>query len=143
VCAANRAPGDPLEIAVHLLRHRDRAAADIETKLEQAGVGEDERRAALEALERLGYVDDARFAASRARALAERGHGDQAIRFDLQRQGVAREDAEAALATLDTERVRAEAIVAVRGTGAATARFLARRGFAEDAVEAAVARDPS
>ena len=47
-----------------------------------------ERAAAVETLERLGYVDERRFAASRAAALAARGYGDEAIRFDLEREGV-------------------------------------------------------
>ncbi len=130
----------PLDVAVRALRHRDRAAADIEARLERAGVGEDERREALASLQRLGYVDDERFAETRARALAERGHGDQAIRLDLERQGVAADVAGRAVAALEPERTRAEAIVARRGAGPATARHLARKGFGEDAVEAAVAR---
>jgi regulatory protein len=135
-------PGDALGLAVRALRHRDRAAADVGARLERAGVGEDDRRETLDALQRLGYVDDARFARSRARALAARGNGDRAIRFDLERQGVASDDAEAALAELEPERSRAEAIVARRGRGPATARYLARKGFGEDALEAAVAHDP-
>jgi len=136
------APSEALGVAVRALQHRDRAAADVDARLERAGVGEDERRETLDALQRLGYVDDARFAASRAQALAARGHGDRAIRFDLQRQGVTSEDAEAAVAKLEPERARAEAIAARRGPGPATARYLARRGFGEDALEAAVAHDP-
>jgi regulatory protein len=134
--------GDALDLAVRALRHRDRAAADVDARLEQAGVDEDERRETLDALQRLGYVDDERFAAARARTLAARGQGDEAIRFDLRRQGVGEEEAEAALGTLEAERTRAETIVAARGRGPATARFLARRGFGPEAVEAAVAPDP-
>ncbi len=131
----------PLDVAVRGLRHRDRAAADVDARLERAGVGAEERRETLASLERLGYVDDERFAATRASALAERGHGDQAIRFDLERQGVAADVCDAAVAALDPELTRAETIVARRGPGPATARYLARRGFGEAAVEAAVARD--
>lgn len=132
----------PLDLAVRALRHRDRSAADVDARLEQAGVGDEERRATLEALRRLGYLDDARFAAARARALAERGQGDRAIRADLERQGVGPDDCEAALALLEPEHARAELVVARRGAGPATARYLARKGFGEDAVEASVARDP-
>lgn len=139
---AEPGPGDALSVAVRSLQHRDRAAADVEARLERAGVREDERRETLAALQRLGYVDDARFAASRAKALAARGHGDRAIRFDLQRQGVTSEDVEAAVAELEPERSRAEAIAARRGGGPATARYLAHRGFGEDALEAVVAHDP-
>jgi SOS response regulatory protein OraA/RecX len=92
-------------------------------------------------LQRAGLVDDSRFAQSRAEALAERGKGDTAIRFDLRRQGVAEEEIDTAVASLEPERARAERVIARRGGGVATARLLARRGFDEDAVEAAVARD--
>jgi regulatory protein len=142
VSRATQGRSDAFELAVRGLRHRDRTAADVDARLAQAGIDEDERRVTVEQLQRLGYVDDARFAASRARALAERGQGDEAIRFDLRRQGVGEEDAEAALGALEGERTRAEAIVAARGRSPATARFLARRGFAQEAVEAAVAPDP-
>lgn len=133
---------DPLDVAVRALRHRDRAAADVEARLERAGVGEDERRATIESLQRLGYVDDARFAETRAGALAGRDQGDEAIRFDLERQGIGPDEVEQALASLTPERERAEAIVASRGGGAGTARYLARKGFGEDAVAVAVAREP-
>jgi SOS response regulatory protein OraA/RecX len=86
-------------------------------------------------------VNDGRFAVSRAQALAERGKGNAAIRFDLQQQGVAAEEIEAALGTLEPERDRAERVVSRRGGGVATAKLLARRGFDEDAVQAAVAQD--
>jgi len=84
---------------------------------------------------------DGRFAVSRAQALAERGKGNAAIRFDLQQQGLAGEEIEAALGTLEPERERAERVIARRGGGVATAKLLARRGFEEDAVEAAVAHE--
>jgi hypothetical protein len=44
---------------------------------------------------------------------------------------------EAALERLEPDRGRAERVVAERGGGVRTARLLARRGFGEDAVEAA------
>jgi SOS response regulatory protein OraA/RecX len=133
---------DPLDVAVRALRHRDRASADVDARLEQAGVGEEQRRATLESLQRLGYVDDARFAETRARALAGREQGDEAIRFDLERQGVGADEIEEALSSLTPERERAEAVVTARGGGAATARYLARKGFGEDAIAVAVAREP-
>jgi regulatory protein len=133
---------DPLDIAVSALQHRDRASADVDARLERAGIGEEERRATIESLERLGYIDDTRFAETRARALAGREQGDQAIRFDLERQGVGADELEQALASLTPERERAEAIVAARGGGATTARYLARKGFGEDGIAVAVAQEP-
>lgn len=133
---------NPLDVAVRALRHRDRTSSDVDARLERAGVGEEERRATIESLQRLGYVDDARFAETRARALAGREQGDEAIRFDLERQGVGADEVEQAIAALTPERERAAAIVAARGGGPATARYLARKGFGEDALAVAVAREP-
>ena len=134
-------PQSAVETALRALRARDRSAAELDKRLSARGAGPEARRAALELLERVGYVDDERFAHTRADALAARGSGDALIRHDLEQRGVAAETIDAALAGLEPERVRAERIVAKRGPGARTARHLAARGFDEDAVAAAVARD--
>ncbi len=132
-------PRTAVETALRALRVRDRSAAELDSRLERRGVGEPERLETLETLSRLGYVDDGRFAAFRAAALAERGCGDAMIRDDLERRGVAVDAIDPVLAGLVPERGRAERIVASRGRSAKTARFLAARGFAEDAIETAVA----
>jgi SOS response regulatory protein OraA/RecX len=129
---------EALGTAVSALRRRDYSARGLDDRLERAGVEERERRAALGTLSRAGLVDDGRFARSRAAALAERGYGDEAIRWDLELQGVEEEAAERALAALASERERAAAIAERRGRSAATAAFLARRGFGEDSVETAL-----
>ncbi|MFL5955672.1 MAG: regulatory protein RecX [Gaiellaceae bacterium] len=136
--AGAEAQPSPLELAARALRHRDRSRHELEERLARAGVDEDARADALETLERVGYVDDARFAEARARALADRGYGDKWIRHELRRHGVAGETAEAAIAALTPEGERAAAVVARFGPGAKTAARLARKGFGEDAVEAAV-----
>ena len=127
--------------ALRALRHRDLAAAELDARLGRAGFSEDERGMTVGRLADVGLVDDSRLAASRAAALAARGHGDAAIRWDLERRGVGFDDVEAALAHLEPERERALRIVAERGCGPVTARFLARRGFDEDAVTAAGGTD--
>lgn len=131
---------DAFEAALHALRFRDRTLAELDARLEQRGIGESEREHALETLERIGYVDDERFARTRAERLAERGSGDALIRHDLECRGVAAETVEAALAGLEPERARAARIAARRGPGAKTARYLAAKGFGEDALESVVAR---
>ena len=99
---------------------------------------EDDRRAdALDALERIGYVDDARFATGKAASLAERGFGDEAIRALLAADGLAADAVEHAVERLAPEAKRAAAIVARLGASPRTAARLARKGFGEDAVEAA------
>jgi regulatory protein len=127
-----------LTAATRALARRERSAASLSAHLESRGVAPGERAEALGALERAGYVDDGRFAALRAAQLAARGYGDAAIRFDLERQGVARAPAEAALAALDPEERRAAAVVASRGATPSTARRLAARGFEEDTIESAL-----
>jgi SOS response regulatory protein OraA/RecX len=97
---------------------------------------EDVARAdALETLERVGYVDDGRFAAGRAAALAARGYGDEAIRQLLHGEGVAAELAEAAVGALEPERERATRLVERLGASARTAAQLQRKGFGEESVE--------
>ena len=131
----------PLDLAIRALRFRDRTAAELETRLEQRGVGAAEREQALETLERIGYVNDERFARMRAEQLAERGSGDALIRDDLERRGVAANVVESALAALEPERGRAARIAERRGHSVKTARYLASRGFGEDALDGLVAAE--
>ena len=88
-----------------------------------------------------GLLDEGRFARERARVLAERGKGDAAIRFELDRAGVAASEVEGALMELEPEPERATRVVDRRGATPATARLLASRGFDEDVVAAIVARE--
>ena len=122
---------DAVETALRALRFRDRTTAELDARLEQRGIGEAEREQALETLERIGYVDDERFARSRAERLAERGSGDALIRYDLEGRGVAAEIVEAVLAEIADR----------RGRTVKTARYLGSRGFGADALEGIVAQD--
>jgi regulatory protein len=131
---------DPLDVAARALRHRDRSAREVEERLARAGIDEERRAEALEALARLGYVDDDRYAATRAAALAARGWGDVGIRTHLEQEGVGAAAAERALATVASEQERAQAIARRYGASPRTARRLAAKGFSEDVVES-VARD--
>ena len=78
---------DAVEQALRALRYRDRTTAELSARLAKRGVGEAEREQALETLERIGYVDDERFARTRAEQLAARGSGDALIRHDLEGRG--------------------------------------------------------
>jgi regulatory protein len=131
---------DAVETALRALRFRDRSTAELDLRLEQRGIGAAERTEALDTLERIGYVDDERFARSRAERLSERGSGDALIRHDLERRGIDAEVVEAALAGLEPERERAARIVERRGPSLKTARYLAARGFGMDALEGIVAQ---
>jgi SOS response regulatory protein OraA/RecX len=125
-----------VDAAARLLRHADRSRAELETRLTARGVKPDALSDALDTLERVGAFSDDKTALLRATTLAERGYGDDWIRAELERRGLPVDEA---VAGLEPERERAGRIVAEKGGGAATARYLARRGFEEDTVEAAFA----
>jgi len=129
---------DPLDVAARALRARDRSRRDVEERLARAGVDVQTRAETLETLERLGYVDDRRFARSRAEVLARRGYGDEWIRGDLAEHGVDPDVAADAMAGLEPEGERASALVARLGPSARTASRLVGKGFAAEAVEAAL-----
>jgi SOS response regulatory protein OraA/RecX len=114
---------DALGVAVRALRHRD-----LSRRALGARIASPAREEALEALERSGILDDGRAAAGRAAALAERGWGDEAIRFRLEQEGFAGEPLEAALAALEPEYDRARSFAA-KGR---SERWLAARGFAPE-----------
>ena len=130
-----------LAVATRALARREHSQRSLRERLLRAGVSVDDADAVVEELRQTGLVDDGRFAEERARVLAERGKGDAAIRFELERAGVGTAEIEVALATLDPERERAAALVARRGATPATARLLAGRGFDEELVAALVAAE--
>jgi SOS response regulatory protein OraA/RecX len=129
---------EALTRALRALTARDRSRRSLQDRLAAAGVAARPRQEALDTLERAGLVDDDRLAAARAQALAERGYGDAAIRFDLERQGLGGESVTAALTGLEPERERARRLVEQRGRDARAARWLAAKGFEAAAVEDAV-----
>jgi SOS response regulatory protein OraA/RecX len=133
---------EALGIAAQALARREHSVRSLRERMQRAGVSPDDAEAVVEELRHAGLVDDGRFAEERARVLAERGKGDAAIRFELERAGVETVEIEAALGGLDSERERAAALVARRGATPATARLLAGRGFDEEVVAALVAQEP-
>jgi len=130
---------EALAVATRALARREHSAQGLRERLLRAGVSDTDADDALEELQRVGLLDDGRFANERARVLAERGKGDAAIRFDLERAGVEAPEVEEAMAALEPESERAARMVERRGPTAATARLLASRGFDEAVVEALVA----
>jgi regulatory protein len=129
---------EAVDAATQALVHRDRSRATLLARLRAAGIAPWAAAEALETLERAGIVDDGRFARSRAAALAARGSGDALIQDELRSAGVSESDVQAALEALEPERERAVRVSARRGGSPATARWLARRGFGQDAIEAAL-----
>ena len=94
---------------------------------------------AVDRLRAAGYVDDGASRALARVALAGRGYGDDVIRFELERDGVAAEEIEAALASLAPERERALALVGRAKVPGAAIRRLAAKGFSAESIEAALA----
>jgi regulatory protein len=127
-----------LELAAAALARRDRSASTLAAYLVERGIAPAEAERAVERLEAAGYVDDARFATTRAESLASRGRGNASIREELERQGVPREHVAAAVAALAPECERAAALLDREGRSARTARRLLARGFDPETVEAAL-----
>jgi regulatory protein len=126
---------EALDAAGKALARRDRSVRGLEAELERRGIPEAERVGAVETLERLGYLDDDRYAAARAEALAARGHGNEAIRFELAREGLGEERAAAALAGLADEVERAGRLCTRPEPPRKTAARLERRGFSSETIE--------
>jgi regulatory protein len=124
--------------ALRAVSRRDLSSQRLRERLQRRGIPATEREEALGALQRAGFVDDARYATRRAASLADRGHGDAAIRWRLEGEGVPPDLVADALGALEPERERARRVIAAQGTGVRTARELARRGFGEHAVESAL-----
>jgi regulatory protein len=130
---------EALAVATRALARREHSRRSLRERLLRAGVSAEDAEAVVGDLCERGLLDDGRFAEERARVLAERGKGDGAIRFELERAGVDSVEIEQALAGLDPERERAAELVSRRGATLATARLLAGRGFDEELVAALVA----
>jgi SOS response regulatory protein OraA/RecX len=101
---------DPIELAARSLRHRDRSRRELDARLARAGVDEDARADAL----------------------------DEAIRLDLKGHQAGAEAIEAALGALEPEAERAAALVERLGRTRKVAAQLTRKGFGQDALEAAL-----
>jgi len=127
------------DVAVRAVARREHSRASLDARLERSGIRPSERAEAVDAASRAGLVDDRRFAEARAHQLAARGAGDLLVLDELERNGVDDATARAVLAMLEPESVRASRIVADRGTSARTLRYLASRGYSEEAVESLIA----
>ena len=121
--------------ATRALSSRDRSRGELVARLDDAGVSEAAREEALSSLEAAGLLDDARVAESRAAELARRGHGNAAIRADLQRRRISSETIAAAIDGLEPEAERAHRLLEGKEQTPALLRRLASRGFSRDTLE--------
>jgi regulatory protein len=127
------------DTAVRAIARRDHSRAGLDARLERAGVRARDRGDTVAAAVRAGLVDDARFAVTRAQSLAARGSGDLLVLDDLGRHGIDERTARAAVESLEPERARAARLATARGVSPRTLRYLASRGFSEEALEGLVA----
>lgn len=134
------APASLKARAIALLAQREHSVTELRRKLAARAGEDDDVEALLAWLQEAGYLNDARFAASRVHLRAG-GHGAARIRQELAQHGVAL-DAETAQQLRASEAERARAVwqkkfgaVAPDLAGRAKQmRFLVGRGFAPDVV---------
>ncbi|MDP1821959.1 MAG: RecX family transcriptional regulator [Archangium sp.] len=132
---------DALTQATRLLASTDKTAAQLIAALARRGHSQVEIDGALERARALGYLDDRRVAAKKAKDDLRAGWVGEALLARLTATGldeaVARSAVKDAIAesgwsALDAAR---RLVTARKLTGAKAARFLASRGFEEDVVE--------
>lgn len=140
---------DCFDAAMKFLQTRMHARSELRTKLLRREYGAGVVDGVLEDLARLGYVDDARFAQTRALSAAQhRQHGRRRAMVELLKKGVARETARRAVEDVyeatDSMAVARELArkkaPALRRLDPLVARrrlagMLARRGFEYDVVK--------
>jgi regulatory protein len=127
-----------LEAGLKALSRRELSHAELVVRLERSGIESEDAELASSQLTQAGYQSDERAAEERARVLAARLQGDLAIRVDLRRRGISEVDVDSALESVEPELTRAEALVRKAGSTEQLARALHRKGFTDDAIEAAL-----
>jgi len=146
----------PAQRALGLLVRREHSRKELADKLAVRGIPRDQAEAAVERMAAEGWQDDARFAASLARARATAGYGPLRIRAELATHGLDESMVAAAFDALaeageDDWPGRARDLVLRRfGDGLAddfgrrrkAADFLLRRGFDGDTIRRATRGAP-
>ena len=141
---------EAIERAGRMLALRPRTEREIRDRLKEASFPEDVIEDTVSRLYELRLLDDEAFALDWiSERTAKKGLGPRVLVAELQRKGVDRSTAEAALATsgieeADTATAQAERLVhkviryPLRDQAAKLQQMLLRRGFSWDAVEEAV-----
>ena len=133
--------------ALKMLDRRDYARAELQKKLVEKGEPPEAAAEAVERLAELGFVDDARYAALVVRQYAGKGYGAKRVRMELQRRGVPRELWDEALTQMPDQSDRLDCLLRQKLGGdfdrasiKKATDALARRGYAWDAISAALER---
>jgi regulatory protein len=144
--AANQEPSDPEAVAraicLRLLTQRARSRSELAGALRRRGVSDDAATAVLDRFRDVGLIDDAALATTMAGAAhRERGLAGRAVAARLRRRGIDEDDVRSAVATIDGESEREQALRLVRKRLPATAALeptvrarrlvglLARKGY--------------
>lgn len=133
------------EILLRKLAASARSRAELATALSKAGIEGQVANGLLARFEELGLIDDVEYAQMVVRTQhARRGLVGLALAQELQRRGLSKEDASAAIATLDADQRAAKALELVqqrlRSMGGVPplvqqrriAAMLARKGYGAD-----------
>lgn len=95
---------DPFAAALRLLTQREHSVRELADRLQRKGFDESACFAAIARCRELGYVDDARFARSRARLLLQSGRAvGRRLLLDLQQHGIPEEQAREVIAEMEGE----------------------------------------
>jgi len=138
--------------ALDLLARREHSRRELERKLSARSYASGVIADTLDALERAGLLDAARFAESFVRSRIARGQGPLRIQRELAERGLAADESERAFAALEIDwtalarSVRAKKFGAripqVFAERARESRFLQYRGFTSDQIRAVLDLDP-
>ena len=136
------------ERALALLDRRDYSRAELLKKLLEKGVEEDEAAQAVDRLEELGFVDDARYAPIVVRHYAAKGYGARRVQQELARRGIPRELWDAAMEQMPAQDDTIDRLLQSRLRGVEVDRaalkrasnFLLRKGYGWDEIKSALER---
>ena len=136
------------ERALALLDKRDYSRAELLKKLLEKGEDETEATQAVDRLEELGFVDDARYAPIVVRHYAAKGYGARRVQQELARRGIPRELWDAAMEQMPAQDDTIDRLLQSRLRGVEVDRaalkrasdFLLRKGYGWDEIKSALER---
>ena len=134
--------------AMEILGRRAMSRRELTDKLTEKGVLPGDAEDAADYLQRLGYLDDARYAGSVVRHYSQRGYGPMRIKQELFRRGVPKELWDQALQELPEDTEALDALIERRLRGETPDKrelkrltdMLLRRGFSWGEVRSALSR---
>lgn len=129
-----------LPYAVKLLAGRDKSESKLRQALEKKAYAASEIDAAIARVKALGYLDEARFAQTKARELLRQKKTPSDIRHRLERDGLAAKIIDGVLereaAGFDPLSTARALLAKKKATGVKAARFLTSRGFDDEVIRA-------